>query len=192
MVHVRPAREKQVCLTGGKCGTVRKRIRKDIFLFGIPALTVLFLGLVASGRDGYNGLVGTIWGLIRHPGNWRLLSAWNIAGLSLCIVGLTLAIVAQCTLKRFYSSTLVVRECHRLITHGVYRFARHPLYLGVLIAIMGAPLYAPSLNGFLILSLLIPIVLFRIKMEEDMLSAHFGDEYQAYRKDTKKLIPFLY
>ena len=57
---------------------------------------------------------------------------------------------------------------------------------------MGVPVYAPSLYGFLILSLLIPIFLFRIKMEEDMLIKHFGDEYQAYRKATKKLVPFLY
>lgn len=57
---------------------------------------------------------------------------------------------------------------------------------------MGVPVYAPSLYGFLILSLLIPIFLFRIKMEEDMFIKHSGDEYQAYRKATKKLVPFLY
>jgi protein-S-isoprenylcysteine O-methyltransferase Ste14 len=171
---------------------MRRRVTKDILFFGIPALTVFFLGLMASGRDGYNGLVGTLWGLIRHPEKLRLLSAWNIAGLSLFIVGLSIAIVAQLTLGRFYSGTLVTKGDHRLITHGVYRFVRHPLYLGVLIAIMGAPVYAPSLYGFLILSLLIPIFLLRIKMEEDMLLKHFGDEYQAYRQTTKKLIPFLY
>jgi protein-S-isoprenylcysteine O-methyltransferase Ste14 len=57
---------------------------------------------------------------------------------------------------------------------------------------MGAPVYAPSLYGFLVMALLIPIILFRIKMEEDMLTEHFGDEYKAYRKATKKLVPFLY
>jgi len=175
-----------------KHGIVRNAIKKDILLFGIPAFTVFLLGLIVSGKDGYDGLVGTIWDLIKHPENLRLLSAWNIAGLSLCIVGLSIAIVAALTLKRFYSSTLVTREDHQLITHGVYRLARHPLYLGVLIAIMGAPVYAPSLYGFLILSLLTPIFLFRIKMEEEILTEHFGDKYQAYRETTKKLIPFLY
>jgi protein-S-isoprenylcysteine O-methyltransferase Ste14 len=171
---------------------VRKTIKKDLLFFGIPAFTVFLLGLIASAKDGYDGLVGTIWDLITHPETLRLLSAWNIVGLCLFIVGLSIAIVAACTLKRFYSSTLVTREDHQLITHGVYRFARHPLYLGVLIAIMGAPVYAPSLYGFLILSLLIPIFLFRIKIEEDMLTERFGDEYQAYRRATKKLVPFLY
>jgi protein-S-isoprenylcysteine O-methyltransferase Ste14 len=171
---------------------VRKTIEKDILFFGIPAFWVFLLGLIFSGRDGYDGLVETIWGLIKDPEKLHLLSTWNVAGLSLFIVGMSIAIVAVRTLKRFYSSTLVTREDHKLITHGVYRLARHPIYLGVLIAIMGVPVYAPSLIGFLILSLLIPIILFRIKMEEEMLTEYFGDEYQAYRKTTKKLIPFLY
>ena len=118
---------------------MRKTVRKDILLFGIPAFTVFLLGLIVSGRDGYDGLVGTIWDLIKHPEKLPLLSVWNMAGLSLCLVGLTTVIVAQCTLKRFYSSMLVTREDHQLITHGVYRFARHPLYFGALIAIMGVP-----------------------------------------------------
>ena len=76
--------------------------------------TVFFLGLMASGRDGYNGLVGTIWDLIKNPEKLRLLSEWNIAGLSLFTVGPSIAIVARLTLKRFYSSTLVTREDHQL------------------------------------------------------------------------------
>jgi len=171
---------------------MRTIVKKDILLFGIPALTIFFFGLVISGMDGYDGLTSTIWNLTKHPENLPLLSTWNIAGLSLFILGLSIAIVATFTLKRFYSSTLVTRADHQLITHGIYRFVRHPIYLGVLIAIMGVPVYAPSLYGFLILSLLIPFILFRIKMEEELLTEFFGDEYRAYRKTTKKLIPFLY
>ena len=81
---------------------MQKTVTKDILLFGIPALVVFFLGLIVSGRDGYDGLVGTIWSLVKHPANLRLLSAWNIAGLSLFIVGLSVAIVAVGTLKQFY------------------------------------------------------------------------------------------
>ncbi len=169
-----------------------KTVIKDILFFGIPAFTVFLVGLVVSAMDGYDGLVGTIWKLTKDPQNLGLLSAWNIAGLCLFIVGMSIAIVAALTLKRFYASTLLTREDHQLITHGPYRLVRHPIYFGVLIAIIGMPIYVSSLNGFLILSLLIPIFLFRIKMEEEMLSEYFGDEYQVYRKTTKKLIPFIY
>ena len=171
---------------------VRKTIRNDILFFAIPALSVFFFALMVSARDGYDGLLRAIWNVISDPANWRLLSGWNIAGLVLFIVGLSLAIAAACTLKRFYLSTLMIVEDHRLITHGLYRFVRHPIYLGVLIAVMGPPVYAPSLRGALVTLLLVPIFLFRIRMEEKMLADHFGDDYEAYRKTTKKLIPFVY
>ena len=171
---------------------VRSAIKKDILYFGIPALTVFFLGLIVSSMDGYDGLIRSIWKLIMNPQNLRLLSIWNIAGLTLFVVGLTIALVAVFTLRMFYASTLVIRQEHKLITHGIYRFTRHPIYFGVLIAIMGVPVYAPSLYGFLILSLLVPIFLNRIRMEEELLFEEFGDAYLAYRKTTSKLIPFIY
>jgi protein-S-isoprenylcysteine O-methyltransferase Ste14 len=173
-------------------GIVRSTIKKDILLFGFPALTVFILGLIISGRDGYNGLVETLWELARSPQKLRLLSFWNIAGLTLFLIGMTIAIVAVFTLRWFYSSTLVIREDHQLITHGIYRFTRHPIYFGVLIAIMGAPVYAPSFRGFLVLSLLVPILLNRIRMEEELLAEEFGDAHRTYRETTSKLIPFIY
>ena len=173
-------------------GIVRNVIKKDILYFGIPSFTVFLLGLIVSGRDGYDGLVGAIWELVKDPQNLRLLSIWNIAGLTLFVIGLTIALVAVFTLRRFYSSSLMIREDHQLITHGIYRFTRHPIYFGVLIGIMGAPVYAPSLYGFLVLSFLIPIFLIRIRMEEDMLTEEFGDAYRTYRETTRKLIPFIY
>ncbi len=173
-------------------GIVRNAIKKDILLFGITALTVFFLGLIVSGRDGYDGLVGAIWELVKNPQNLRLLSIWNIAGLTLFVVGLTIALVAVFTLRRFYLSTLVTIEDHQLITHGIYRFTRHPIYFGVLVAIMGVPVYAPSLYGFLVLLLLIPIFLNRIRMEEEMLTEEFRDAYRTYKETTSKLVPFIY
>ena len=171
---------------------MQKTVKNDILFFGIPAITVFFLGLLLSARDGCDGLLRAIWNLFRQPANLHLSSVWNIAGLTIFIVGLSISLVAVRTLKSFYCSTLIIRGDHQLITHGVYRILRHPIYSGVLIAVMGPPVYAPSLRGFLVMLLLVPISLFRIKMEENMLTKHFGVEYEMYRKTTKKLIPFLY
>lgn len=166
---------------------------EDVLSFGIPALVVFFVGLMVSARDGYNGLTATLWHLIKQPENLHLLSLANIIGLLLYAVGLTIAIVAAWTLGTFYSSTLVTREDHRLITHGLYRYCRHPIYLGVIIVVcFGVPIYSSSLYGFLILSLLIPIFLNRIRIEERLLIEQFGSQYEEYRKTTSKLIPFLY
>lgn len=169
----------------------RNAIKEDILFFGIPGLLVFTTGLVLSAMDGYDGLVGTIWNMAGHPRSLGLLSAWNIAGLTLFVVGLTFAVIAVCTLKRFYSSTLVTRKEHQLITHGVYRYTRHPIYLGVLMACMAPAVYAPSLYGFLTMLVLIPIFLNRIRMEEKMLTEEFGDAYRIYKEATSKLIPFI-
>jgi len=175
-----------------KHGIVRSAIREDLLQFALPGIVVFSLGLIVSAFDGYDGLVETLWDLIWHPQNWRLLSVPNIVGLAMLVVGLTVAFVALGTLKRFYASTLVIKEDHRLITHGVYRIVRHPIYLGVLIVIFGVPVYASSLNGYLVMSVLIPIVLNRIRIEERLLTDEFGDAYREYQETTKKVIPFIY
>ena len=171
---------------------MRQTIKKDILFFGIPAFTVFLVGLIVSARDGYDGLLRVIWALAHEPQILRSLSIWNIAGLIIFVVGMSIAVVAVFTLRQFYSSTLLTRKNHQLITHGIYRFARHPIYFGVLVAIMSVPVYAPSMYGLLVLSLLIPIFLNRIRMEETMLTEEFGAAYHAYRAATKKLVPFVY
>ncbi len=173
-------------------GIIRHAIKKDLLFFGIPALVVFFTGLVVSGRDGYDGLTTTLWRLATGSRQLSELSAANVLGLALFVVGLTIALVAVFTLKRSYSSSLVIRENHRLVTHGLYRYVRHPVYFGVLIVIMGVPVYAQSVLGALVLAALIPLALIRIRMEEGLLIEQFGDEYRTYRARVKKLIPFLY
>jgi protein-S-isoprenylcysteine O-methyltransferase Ste14 len=162
-------------------GIVRNAIREDMLYFAIPAVFVLFAGMGVSA-----------WDLVSQPENLYLLSAQKILGLALYVVGLTTAIVAQITLWRFYSSTLVIREDHQLITHGIYRFTRHPVYLGVIIALIGVPVFTSSLYGLLTMSVLIPIFLNRIRMEERLLSEEFGDAHRRYKETTSKLIPFIY
>ena len=176
-----------------KHGIVRSAIRKDLLFFGLPALAVLILGLIVCGRDEYDGMVGTLIMLLADPRAARWLPASKIVGLVLMIVGFAIAFTAWFTLKRFYASTLLTRVDHRLITHGIYRFVRHPAYLGVLlICVVALPVYSSRARGFLALSLLIPIFLGRIRMEERLLTEHFGDAYREYRASTRKLIPFVY
>ncbi len=160
--------------------------------FALPGLVVFATGLVVSARDGYDGLVETLWSLLTRSRSLEELSASNILGLILFIVGFSIAIVAVRALREFYSSTLVIREGHQLITRGIYRFIRHPIYSGVILVCMSVPLYALSLFGFLVMVVLIPIFLIRIRLEEAMLTDEFGDAYRDYVAGTRKLIPFVY
>lgn len=177
-----------------KLGFVRHTFKKDLLFFFLPWLTVfsLELGLCRSNGDGISGLWAAIWQVILRPLGLFALPWPRAVGLSLFIVGLTLMLVAQVTLWENYSGFVVIKKGHQLITHGIYRYTRNPIYLGALMAFAGLPAYAASLYGFLMMLANIPIFLFRIRMEEKMLSVHFGDEYEAYRNTTKRLIPFLY
>ena len=160
---------------------MRNSIRKDLLIFVLPAILVYSAGFGVC-----------VWDLVRRQGKLFTLSAHSLVGLALIVIGLTLTFVAAGTLRRFYSPTLRVRRDHQLITHGLYRFVRLPLYTGVGTATVGVPVVASSLAGLLILLVLIPLVVNRIRIEENMLTAEFGDSYRAYKKATHKLIPFIY
>ncbi len=160
---------------------VRNAIREDVLYFCIPAVLVLFAGMGVSG-----------WDLIRRGGSLDILSVQSVFGLAFIVVGLTICLVAAGTLRRFYASTLVIRQDHQLITHGVYRLVRHPIYLGAGMVCIGVPVGVSSLYGLLIMSALIPLILNRIRMEERILTDEFGDAYRKYKDRTRKLIPLIY
>ena len=173
-------------------GIVRSAIRKDILQFALPGMTVFIIELQFCGRDALRGFWGTVWGLVKQPQTISMLPVHSIIGLALFFIGLTLMLVAQTTLWRNYSGTVVIREDHQLITHGIYRFTRNPIYMGGIMALTGLPVYVASLYGFLASLVLIPIILNRIRLEEELLTEEFQDAYQQYKESTKKLIPFIY
>jgi protein-S-isoprenylcysteine O-methyltransferase Ste14 len=160
---------------------VRNAIREDLLYFALPWILVMVAGM---------GVI--VWDSVGQQESLFVYSVQNFVGIGLLVTGLTIEIVAQITLRRFYSSSLVIREDHQLITHGIYRFVRHPIYLGVIIAFIGIAVYTSSLYGLLAFSALIPVFLNRIRMEERLLTEEFGDEYRTYKEATSKLSPFVY
>ena len=170
----------------------RSAIKKDLIFFAPPAIIVFFFGLLLSFTAGYEGFFPILWKLISQPQNLFRLSAKQITGFGLILGGFSVIIIAHLTIGLYYSSTLVKRENHELITHGIYRYVRHPIYSGVLMVCFGIPVYAGSLYSFLIMAGMIPIFLIRIRLEERLLNEEFGDVYLDYRLKTKKLILFIY
>jgi protein-S-isoprenylcysteine O-methyltransferase Ste14 len=171
---------------------VRNAIRADVLFFALPALFVFTVGVFFSVWDGWRGIFPTMWGVIVQPRSLLFLPTHSILVLLLVIAGFAIMFLALATLRRNYSSTLVIREDNQLITHGIYRYVRHPIYLGVIMVCFGMPLYASSLRGFLVMAVLVPIILGRITIEERLLEEEFGDEHRTYTKTTRKLIPFVY
>ena len=160
---------------------VRNAIRKDVLFFAIPAILILTAG---------TGVI--VWDLFRNQGSLNIPSVENIAGSVLIVIGGSISLVAAVTLRQHYSSTLVIREDHQLIIHGIFRFVRHPIYLGTLMVMIGLPVFVWSLYGTLIMSALVPVFLNRIRIEEKLLTEEFGDAYRRYKEATRKIIPFIY
>ena len=118
------------------------------------------------------------------------LVSW--AGLALFALGITVLAAAVRTLGELYTSYLGIQPEHRLVTSGPYRYVRHPCYLGELLSMFGIGFALSSVVGLALALLSLLLVLKRIKQEEEMLTAEFGDEYRAYMGRTKRLIPFIY
>ena len=93
---------------------------------------------------------------------------------------------------KYYSYGLRTLPDQEIVKRGVYKYVRHPITLNAIIYCMGIPLIFGSLPGFLVMLGLIPLFLYRIMIEEEMLLERFGEAYREYRRKTKRLLPFFY
>ena len=113
-------------------------------------------------------------------------------GLLAFLAGSLIRLMTLFALGNRFSALVAVQPDHRLKTDGVYRFVRHPSYLGALLAMAGWTLVFRSGPGLLLALLMIPFVLVRIQDEERFLASEFGDEYERYRRRTWRLLPLVY
>jgi protein-S-isoprenylcysteine O-methyltransferase Ste14 len=113
-------------------------------------------------------------------------------GAAIFLAGTFLRIAAVRTLGPRHSVWVAVQEDHRLVTSGLYRFIRHPSYVGAFLAVFGWALAFRSVIGLLLALLIVPPILSRIVAEERLLSAEFGDAYRAYQHRSWRLLPSVY
>ena len=93
-------------------------------------------------------------------------------------------------LGRNWSATLHITGEHSLVTGGVYRHIRHPMYTAHLLwAVAQGLLLSNWLAGWAFFVLSIPLYVIRIPKEEQMMLERFGEEYSAYKSRTGMLIP---
>ena len=82
---------------------------------------------------------------------------------------------------------------NQLITTGPYHWIRHPLYLSMIIILLGIGIALRSLWGMVsIFVIFLPAVLYRAMLEEKALHRMFGNTWTAYQQHTKFLIPFIW
>lgn len=111
-------------------------------------------------------------------------------GAALVAAGIAVAIWARVHLAGNWSGTVTLKEDHSLTRDGPYRFARHPIYTGLLLAILGSAIAEGEWRGLVGLGLITLSFLRKISIEEQFLTAQFGDAYLRYRQEVPALIPW--
>ena len=119
-------------------------------------------------------------------------SLQNVAVVILLIVGLIVAILARRTLAGNWSGAVALKEDHKLITTGLYKYVRHPIYTGMLLMIIGTALSLGTLGAMIGFLIILLGVLLKLNEEEALMTEHFAQEYKSYKKRTKTLIPFIW
>ena len=125
------------------------------------------------------------WSSVRLP----LWSRW--AGVAILAAGCLLLVWTFRSLGKNLTDTVVTREQHTLVSHGPYRWIRHPLYSSA--ALMVAALSLIAANWFLLMTgvMVLGALVLRTKTEEANLIARFGDSYRRYMDRTGRFLPKL-
>jgi protein-S-isoprenylcysteine O-methyltransferase Ste14 len=114
-----------------------------------------------------------------------------VLGCALMIFGIAFRLYSIRVLGKYFTYTVSISSGQKVIQNGPYRFIRHPSYTGSIITCLGDLI---ALTSFLALLAIIPALIgywYRIRIEEEALSNELGEDYKAYMKKTKRLIPFV-
>ena len=152
--------------------------------------TRLETGLLVLAWVGF--FIPLIW--VASPAFWfaeyPLRTGPLVAGVMCFVIGLWLFYRSHADLGTNWSITLEVREEHRLITQGVYRWVRHPMYSALVLYSVGQALVIPNwVAGLSNLVAFAVLIALRVGAEERMMAQQFGNEYATYTARTKRLIP---
>lgn len=149
-------------------------------------LLVVVLGVLLLRHDLGRRLVS-----IRHflPARPGIAAQW--LGVGLCVIGFGIAVWARMHLGRNWGMPMSLRQGHELVTSGPYALVRHPIYTGIMLAMIGAAVTL-SFLWLILFTLYFAYFIVSARTEENMMLAQFPDTYPAYRRRTKMLIPFVF
>jgi protein-S-isoprenylcysteine O-methyltransferase Ste14 len=141
-----------------------------------------------------NGLTAlAVVGLLRffHGGALAVHSpALGAVGALICVSGIAVAVWARVDLGRNWGMPMTQKSEPGLITSGPYGLVRHPIYSGLLVAMLGTALVT-NLLGLAVVALMTGYFYYCASVEEKNLTATFPIAYSAYRSRTKMLIPYV-
>ena len=130
--------------------------------------------------------------LLGEKPTWQVGSYGAYALVGVMLLGLALTWWARIELGRLWSSAITRKEEHRLVDTGPYAFVRHPIYTGIIIALLATAATEATMLAYLGAVLITIGLWVKARAEERFLSAELGPEsYESYRRRVPMLVPFL-
>jgi protein-S-isoprenylcysteine O-methyltransferase Ste14 len=113
-------------------------------------------------------------------------------GIAALAAGLIVAVWARGRLGGNWSATVTIKDGHDLIRTGPYAWVRHPIYSGLLLALLGTAITIGEWRAFVALAFFAASFVFKLRLEERFLGEAFGEDYTQYRAEVPALVPFVY
>jgi len=110
-------------------------------------------------------------------------------GAGIVAAGLAFSVWARVHLGRNWSGTVTVKHDHELVRDGPYRYVRHPIYTGLLVAFVGCAIARAEWRGLLAIAIIHAGFWRKLKVEERWMTEQFGSTYQQYIADVPALVP---
>ncbi|WP_054695935.1 methyltransferase family protein [Syntrophomonas palmitatica] len=119
--------------------------------------------------------------------------AVTVIGFVVFLVSCVIRYQAIITLGKYYNPRVSVYEEHSLITRGIYRNIRHPIYVSAILNVAAIAMIFNSWGALILAAAaVVPAVIYRINVEEEFLLKHFDNDYKCYMEQSKKLIPKIW
>ncbi|MGB8478914.1 MAG: isoprenylcysteine carboxylmethyltransferase family protein [Acidobacteriaceae bacterium] len=112
-------------------------------------------------------------------------------GVLLLLLGFGFAVWARFMLGRNWSGIVTVKEDHTLITRGPYAWVRHPIYTGILLALLGTAVTVGTVLNLVEVPVAALALWLKLRTEGKFMLETFGEQYTAYRQHVKALIPHV-
>jgi protein-S-isoprenylcysteine O-methyltransferase Ste14 len=119
------------------------------------------------------------------------LPSVGLIGFAAAISGMLVTLWSRIVLGKYWSDKVIVQSEHQLVRRGPYARIRHPLYSGVLLAVLGTALVVGEIRGLLSFLILLTNYVIKAKREERILRERFGVEFNAHLRNTGFLLPRL-
>lgn len=130
-------------------------------------------------------------GLARFQTELRVPLFW--IGIAMMIGGMLFRGWSVRVLANYFTVDVTIRPDHQLIRSGPYRWLRHPSYTGSLMTFYGFALALGNFGSLVVIVLPVTAAfLWRIRIEERVLSEAFPAQYAEYSRETKRLLPYLW